>query len=520
MKIVFVRVIIFLSISFFFNSISHAQSARLLELDNKKAYQLIERLIESGHFKSLNPIKLPYSHFEVFQELEKVKLEELNNLEQIWFNSLKEEIRYSKEQETSDYVSDPYIISGSEFNNTERKNVYRPTSDGYYIWPFGDLGWAVDFKNFTLNTNVRFDLYYEFGPDGLDPANRLYIRNEDSYVGFSSRYFKIYLGRFESSWGLHKKKSTFISENAPTFDQLTYTIGTPKISFTSLNGFLDNISGDDTFRGNTIYDDSAIRRYLSLKRVDWRVNDHLSIAFKEGILYSGINVNSEPKYMVPSFVYFFLEGAAPRDQVENLMLGTSFWYNNYGLTLNVDFMLDDLIFNREERGISERNNFSLIINSVYKLQTQPISLNLDVELITYQAYNTSQAEGRHLYLGKGIATEYNDYAFSEIGMDYYADTSIKGLTISPYAGLLMQGEQIINQTFESEYPNGEAYEIVLTGVVESTKRLGIKSFYSPVKYFWVELNLGVNFIENKNNMEGINTTKFAGMAEVGFKYNF
>ncbi|MFY0683038.1 MAG: hypothetical protein JXR20_00695 [Balneola sp.] len=520
MKIVFAPLVIFICFFFSFNGTLYAQGAQLLELDNKKAYGLIDRLISTGYLESLNPIKQPYSHFEVYQELEKIKFEELSRLDQEWYKQLRNEIRYSKEREAADYTSDPYIIGGSVFNNTERKNVYRPSSNEYYIWPFADLGWALNFKNFTLNTDVRFDLYYEFGPDGLDPTNRLYMRNEDSYIGFSSKYFKIHLGRFENNWGQYGKKSTFLTENSSTFDQLTYSIGTPKISFTSLNGFLDQINSNDVFQGNTIYDASSKRRYLSLKRIDWRVTDHLLIAFKEGILYSGLNVNLEPKYMVPSYIYFFLEGAAPRDQIENLMLGTSLWYNKNGLSLNIDFMLDDLIFNREEREITERNNFSLIFNSRYRLRERPISFNWDAELITYQAYNTSQAEGRYLYLGKGIATAFNDYFFSEVGIDYYVDNRVKGLIISPYGGVLMQGEQMINQTFESAYPNGEPYEIVLTGIVESTKRIGIKSFYSPVSYFWVELNIGMNFIENKNNIEGINEAAYTGMVELGFKYNF
>ena len=497
-----------------------SQNARILELDNSKAYRIIERFIGNGSFTNLNPTKLPYSHYEVFSELQTLNFSELSRIEKIWYNQLKEEILYSKENTAKEYVIEPYVLSGSSFNNSERKDSYRPTSNEYYVWPFTDLGLFADFKNFTINTNVRFDLYYEFGPDGLDPTNRLYMRNEDSYVGYSSKYFKGYLGRFENNWGIYDKKSTFISDNSRTFDQLNYTIGSHNFSFTTLHGFLDNISGNDQFEGNTVDDPLSKRRYLSLKRIDWRVTDYLMLSMKEAILYSGINVNPEPKYLIPGFVFFLLEAANPRDQVENLLIGGSVWYSKDGLTLNVDFMLDDLIQNRVERGITERNNFGLILNTKYSFPKKTLAVNWDFELITYQAYNTDQAEGRYLYLNKGIATNYNDYTFTEIGLEYYADLNVKGLTVGPYLGILKQGEQEINQTFESSDSNGESLEIVLTGTVETTTRFGLKTYYSPTNYFWLQTDLGYNLVENFRNIESNVSNRFVGMIEIGFKYNF
>lgn len=515
------RTILLIIIGFFASSnLAFSQSSRILELDNNAAYQLIERFVENGRFKNLNPTKLPYTHYEVYKELEGINEVELSEIEKIWFQLLEDEIEYSKEYEGRDYIVEPYVLSGSEFNNSERKSYYRSTSDEYYVWPFTDLGISADFKGFTLNTNVRFDLYYEFGPDGLDPTNRLYMRNEDSYVGYTSKYFKAYLGRFEHNWGLHNKKSTFVSDNPRTFDAVNYTIGTEKISFTVLHGFLDNISGDDIYRGVSKEDPLAKRRYLSLKRLDWKLSDSFSIALKEAILYSGTTVNPEPKYLVPSFVFFFLEAGTPRDQVENLLLGTNVWFSSNGFTLNFDFMLDDLIFNREDRGITERSNFSTILNTSYAIANKPLKLNWDFELISYQSYNTDQAEGRYIYLNRGIGTNFNDYVFTEIGLDYYADLKVKGLRVSPYIGILKQGEQVINQDFDSSYPDGEAYETVLTGTVESTTRFGIKSFYSPVNYFWVRTDLGYNLVENAGNVEGISSNRFVGMIELGFKYRF
>lgn len=515
-----VRAAVVLFLFSFLSSDLISQTSRILELENEKAYQLIERFVKKGRFNSINPTKLPYTHFDIYKELQKLDYDRLSNIEKEWFDQLKEEIRYSEKLEAKDYIIEPYVISGSEFNNSENKNSYRPTSDSKSVWPFTDLGLFADYKNFTINTNIRFDLYYEFGPFDFDPTNRLYMRNEDSYVGYSSEYFQGYVGRFENNWGIYDRKSTFMTGNAPTFDQINYTIGTRKFSFTTLHAFLDNISGNDEFEGNTINDPLSKRRYLSLKRVDWRVSDHLALSMKEGILYSGMNVNPEPKYMIPGFLYFLLEATNPRDQVENLLIGGNLWFNKNGFSVNLDMMIDDIIGNRKERGISEKNNFSLIVNSSYSFLNRPLAVNWDLEFITYQAYNTDQAEGRYLYLNKGIATQYNDYVFSELSLEYYADLKVKGLTIQPYVGVLKQGEQVINQTFQSSYPNGDEFEIVLTGTVESTTRLAFKTYYSPVNYFWAKFDMGYNIVDNFRNIEGMKSNRFVGMFEVGFKFNF
>ncbi len=510
-------IILMISVTACFHSHLYAQGARILELDNEKAYRLIERFIETGKFSKLNSTKLPYRHSEVYTELQRLDIDNLSRIEKVWYNLLEEEILNIDEAKGKEYIIEPYVVTGAEINNSERKNNYRPTDDELHVWPFQDNGLFAEFGNFTVNMNLRFDIYYEFGPDGLDPTNRLYIRNEDSYLGYSSKYFTAYLGRFESNWGMYDKHSTLLTDNAPTFDQIYYTVGTERFSFTNLHGFLDNISGDNVFRGNSLNDPLAKRRFLSLKRIDWRVTDHLALSFREGILYSGMNVNAEPKYLVPGFMYFFLEAAEPKDQIENLFMGGNIWYSKNGITLNFDFMLDDLI---QAKDAEERNNFSLVFNSKYMLPKQALSLSWDFELASYQSYNTDQIEGQYLYLNRGISTDFNDYIFTEAGVTYYADLTVKGLSIKPYIGLLRQGEQTINQEFRNAYPNGDSYELVLTGEVEKTNRFAIEAYYSPVNYFWVKLDIGYNSVENLRNISGRNRGRMVGMFELGFKYNF
>ncbi len=511
-------ILLFLAIS---SQITHAQNARILDLDDFEAYTLIERLVQRGYLNELNPTRLPYYESEVYEALVDINESSLNRIEKIWYEQLKEIIGFDLYENQRPYVVEPILIGGNEVNNTERKQYYRPSDNSLHAWPYGELFLFTDFKNLTLSNNVRFDLYYEFGPDGIDPTNRLYIRNDNPYLSYRNGNIQALIGRTEHQWGMYGESSTFISDVAPPFDQLAFAMGNTKISITSITGFLDNISGDDVFRGSTRFDNQSKERMVSMRRIDWRLSDNLLLTFKDAILYSHYSLGLEPKYLVPGYLYFFLEAAAPEDQVENLFIGGSVWYRHKSLSLYFDFMVDDVIFNRADRGLTEKNNFSLVLNSDYYLRNHPVQLNLDFELVTYQAYNTDQAEGRYLYLNRGIATDYNDYAFTELRFDYFADSHIKGLTISPYVGLLLQGEQTINQEFISNYSSsGRELEYVLTGTVERTARAALELQYFGPHNTWVRADIGANFIDNKGNTASDLQQEINGMIEIGFTANF
>ena len=497
-----------------------AQSAHILEVEDQQVYELISRLQRRGYLLELNPDKLPYTVHEVngaiwdtdwdnIPLLEKNWMEELNKFVQVYIPESQEEIRLNFQ-----------ASGGLEVNNTERKDGYRPLRSEVFLWPNLSPGAAVSWNNMVLNANLRFDYYYDRDPDGLDAVNRLYTRNENAYFGLYNKYVKIYAGRFSNHWGFYNQGAAFVSNNPRTFDHLNMQLDVGQFSLSTIYGYLDNIDRFGNYTGDTRDDRDAKRRFVSMKRIDWKPGNRFMISYKESILYSGYRSIPEPKYLLPTHVFAFLADNAPNNDVNNLLFGLSIWGRIQNLTLRGEYLFDDIIFNKDERGISEKNTFSFIANASYAFAKLPVDVNSNVEVISYQSYNTDQAEGRYLYLTKGIATQFNDYVFADLRIDWYADTMVKGLRVSPYAGLLKQGEQEINQPYQDEYPDGTPLEIVLTGIVESTKRVALNLFYSPVSYFWINADAGMNFVNNLDHMEGQGDTRFAASIEVGFRYNF
>lgn len=495
-----------------------AQDSRIIFLENTQIYELIGRLQSHGYLLGLSPENLPYNYQEVVEEVGLVETDNTSDLIKIWLEQLKEALLLSNKIIKDSTILSVSVEGGIQQNNTERRDIYRPSSDKTYIWPFLELNPTLQRNGVVLNANFKFDYYYDRDPDGIDAVNRWYTRNNNGYVGYSSDFIDAYIGRYSNHWGKMGYGAATISNNPRNYDRIEVRFKTKYLRFTTLFGFLDDLGGDGIFDGSSNNDLRARKRYISAKRIDWRPNKDLIFSYRESILYSGYRSIPEPKYMLPVNAAVFLADNTPRNDVINLLFGLSVWKRFNRLTLKGELIIDDLIFNRVDRRITERGTFSWIFNSTYVLKKFPLSLHFNNEVISYQSYNTDQAEGRYLYLGKGLATPFNDYIFSDLKLDWFLDEKVLGLRLSPYFGLLKQGEQEINQPFDSSYPSGKAFEYVLTGTVETTRRIGLDLLYAPKQFWWVKFDIGFNTVENRNNISGISSNRIIGMIEAGFRY--
>lgn len=515
-----VKIIGTLFVFLFCSKALNAQDNRIIFLENSHIYELINRLQDRGQMLGLNPDNLPYYRQEVIQELNKIDTSNLTRLSGKWVQMLKDALLPKEEIDPEGTLIDFATEGGIQINNSERRDMYRPSSDNVYIWPLLELNPTLMNHGLVLNANVKFDYYYDRDPDGIDAVNRWYTRNEKGYIGYASSFVQAYVGRYSSHWGSYDESAALVSNNPRTYDRIDVKIKTKHFEISTLFGFLDNIGSRGIFSGASRNDLESRRRFLSSKRVDWRPNKDLKISYRESILYSGFRAIPEIKYLIPVNSATFLADNTPQNDVINLLFGLSVWKRIDQLTLNGELILDDIIFNRVGRGITERGTFSWIFNSTYALKEAPVTINLNSEVISYQSYNTDQAEGRYLYLGRGLATPFNDYVFNDVKVDWFLDESILGLRASPYYGVLLQGEQRINQPFESSYEDGSPFEFVLTGVVEKTHRVGVDLFYAPTQFWWVKLDIGHNTKFNTDHIEGKTSNRILGTFEIGFRYNF
>jgi len=534
------------------------QDSRVLSLYDRQSYEYIQQLQDRGHLLELHPTDMPYRYDELHEALEGVTEYEFSGVQAQWIRHLRDRIGLNaSEKPVLDLRGGSYL----QVNNSERDHMYRPSDDIAYVWPMIELAPGIRYQGWVVQAHARFEYYEDRNIDGLDAVNRFWVRNEETYVGYSNEFLEVYGGRVLNHWGVYGQSSGLVSDHSVTYDQVKINVGTKHLQLSSVMGYLDNLKSDDVFNGDTRWDPLSVKRYLFAKRLDWRPREHLMFSYRESLIFSGWDAVPQPKYMLPGYIGFFQADNAPQNDFINYLTGIAFWGQFGGgrvhgdgfaksgaksgaksqsssqniLTLHTEVIIDDIIFFRERRGIDERSNFNVFFNAAYALSQRPLTLQLNAEMVSSQSYNTDQAQGRYLYLGRGIATQFNDYVFGEFRTQLFLDGKLQGLRVSPYLGGLLQGEQVIDKEFigspltqKDKDPDElePVPDFVLSGVVQETFRAGVEwVYYSPAergwkKGWWLRGDVGLNVMRNLGNVVGKDRTRPVGMIELGVQFDF
>ncbi|OAN60329.1 hypothetical protein A8B79_10290 [Balneola sp. EhC07] len=508
----------FLLVLFFVFSITvSAQSNKILTL-NLRVYDHITHLQNRGLLLELDPTSLPYTTGEVYEALLKVEEETLSEVEAVWYNSVKKVVSpKSKDVEEKAVVINASIEGGFNFKNTNRLNLLRPEDKNLYFSPISAAKFYLEGGSFGGQFNLRQDETYFIDPDGVNPFGRFHTRAEDFYFGYQAEYLKIYFGRYRNHWGVYGQSSTILSSNPFPYDNINFRFGNNRLNIEGIFGELDNLSenGDfDPFTGGREPQINGTRRYLAAHKINWSPNNSLRLSLFRTALYSSNTSSISLKYLNPFNDLLFDRTNNPNNHFNNTFIGGSLWLNKGRFTMNGQVTLDDIhLTNNDERmtaSVIGMMNFSELFYNT--------DLGIKLEVISYQSYNTStQISGRYLYMGRGIATQFNDYVLASVHTEHFAYNLLKGLRIKPEITLLLQGEQEIDQPFYKIEPDGSLPPFVLTGTVEQTLRGALNLSFNPIPEFWLEGEFGINDVQNKNNIENNDVVELTGMLIAGFR---
>lgn len=487
-----------------------AQTSRILTL-NDYTYDYIKRLQHRGMMLELDPTTLPYSYGQVKAALKAIDPQQLNEHEQAWVELIKGRVHLNEDDEPNEMGVE--LTVATRMSDTKRQDPLRPLKQDLFVYPYPSLSGYIEHGNVVGQFHIRDDFYYDQDPDGMDAARRLYMRAEDSYIGYQSNNVRVMLGRFDNQWGVYDETSAVLSTNARSFDQLNISMSGKYFSFQSVLGELNGIDADDNFSAVTSKEGSK-NRFIALHRLNWKPSKYLRLTFFESVVYSGNNSGISLKYSNPLLLYGFVTDNSPKNDENNLQIGGMIWGQYKNMTLNSQLMIDDL---EHTNDYGEPITFTFLSSLNYALRNHAVDLKAEFEAVAYQSYNTDQAEGRYLYLNRGIATPTNDYVKLKLYPSFYLDQHVKGLKVTPYLTYFLKGEQVINQEFNRRKPDGSVIDIILTGEVEKTIRGGLHILYQPRSYFWFELDTGYNHFSNYNHISGSSTSRWATIAKAGVR---
>jgi hypothetical protein len=397
----------------------------------------------------------------------------------------------------------------------ERLDVLRPTAvtdptleAGLSYFPNAGLHGYVERGRIIAKAGGRFDLYYQDDPDGLDTANRLISRNDETYVGYDGRFASVYLGRIGRHWAPNTHESTMLSRNAVSFDQIAFRIGGGRLSWSGLLGELDSATSDGRFTGTAGADSisGSIRRYLAGHRVDWRPSKKFGLSIMESSLYSSRNSGVSLKFLNPLLLHFLSVDGRPKNDENNGLVAGLVWAQVNRWSLSGQLMLDDFDF----LGETGEPASLAVTGSLTYAGLASADLGASAIAVSARAYNTHQPEGRYVYLNRGLATQWSDFIHVSGFAALYLDRLIPGLTAVPKIDILLRGESDLRMP----YPNSST-GFILDGTTERTIRPGIEMMLQTHRNWWIRIDAGPNLITNFEHRDGFDTTRWSFLAEFG-----
>jgi len=510
--------------------LSHAQHAGLLPVQDY-SYQLIERLQRRGYLTELNPTAQPYTYNQVRTAIGKVDRTLLSANSMEWISQL--EAMMGDDLDPGEWLGRYSIEAGLTQSSTPRKDPLRPLDGSAQVFPHVSMGAQFNWDNFVAASGFTLDQYYDKDPDGLDVVNRWYIRGEDSYLGFSSTYFDVHIGRFSSHWNRSGIEAPLIGKQVQQYDKIQFRIGTDRISLRSVYGELDNLDSTNQFSGRG-FRDGSIRRFVFAHRIDWKPLPSLTLSAFEGDLISATHGNMSLKYLQPLHVVFFEQDNTPKNFENNLMVGAGLHLQKGSFSLSGQVIIDDVVVYERKKvkqeGRLEPSTAQITGFMTYADVFPSTDLGLSLAIVSSNSYRTDQKEGQWTYAQRSLATLFSDYVHLRLFADWYGVKSmLNGLILRPNLHLLAQGTGDYRQDFTKKYPNGRMLPAVLSGQETVTLRPSIELDYRFLDIkkrqngsvnsleIFVQADLGLNFIRNNRHLKGEHVLEFHNLASLRIK---
>jgi len=489
---------------------AHSQGAHIHVAEESTGFAIAQLQLR-GYMLSLNPTDLPYSDAVIVAAITEVDRNLLSPTELRWLNLVQATVSDMHSEEGAAVIG-IRVEGGLKASNNERLDVLRYLdSDETGLWPHVKIQPRFSVGGFAAAIGGRHDVYYDKDPDGIDSALRLFMRAEDAYVRYESRWFSASIARIQRHWGQYGEESTIVSSNPRSYDQIGFTLGHGRLRLRSTLGELDSITGDNEYTGLAGEDPSGSkRRYLAASRLDWRPNQNLTVTAFQSVLYSGENSNLSLKFLNPLLPVVLSLNNTPKNDENNGFLGFAVWHRFKKTAFYIQTTLDDFdIIN-----LNEPSSFAVTGSVSFMDVIARSTLQVGGTVVSARTYNTHQVEGQYVYLLRGIATQFSDYISGYARIEIFSDALIPGLTVSPGVYLLLQGQADIRTV---PFPSEDETGTILSGTVESTVRPSVRIRYDPSPLFFFSTDLGINFTTNDEHIANTYATRFVGLAQFGLK---
>jgi len=480
---------------------SPGSGSRFLEYDHW-SYEYIQRLRSRGYLKSLNPLVRPYRRLEVARGLQGLDSDTLRAPQAHWVRLLHEEFgaelrRLAGEDGVPWGFQAQLEITGS---SSRRFDPLRPVGEEGG-WPRGTAGVWAEVGAFAAQMRVEGDAHLVDEVDGIPLNNGQVGRTDHAYASVSLPFGSLAFGRLKQNWSVLGTRGVMISDAAPAYPQLAFEAHVGPLALRSLTGELETITRPTTM--------ANLKRYISAHRFDFQ-KDNVVISVGEGTLFATEH-GLQLRFLNPFEVLLAERSDEPRDIVENVGANLQVWTLLGGLELFGEFFLDDVDVSPGERD-AEPFTYAFTVGTRIPGLADWMEIGVEYGQVSSFAYRPPNVVDVWSYFGRGLGANYSD--FDRFTFTASLFPPLPGLRLTPTLQVQRQGEGDLRDPVP---PSDEflASPNLFLGVKETTVRVALRGRYQPVRYFWIEWDLGRNVVRDAEHVTGNDRESFEGVVRAG-----
>ncbi len=481
---------------------AHAQRA-LLPLDDI-AYRYIDALQARGMLRDLPIIERPYTVGAVRTATSAARAQLRSNGSARWLDAI-DAAANKYAPAVTDADSGVFAIgvgayavgqtSGNrDLMQSDRVNTFAP---GFTIRALLQSG------PFTGAMRVVADRQMRVDPEFFGRRDRvLSARTEDGYVGASSRFATLQVGRVARSWALPGQLGLMVSNGAYSYDHLYLRLGTDKVHLSSVVARLD----DERLNFTT---DTVAQRYFSAHRLGVKLGS-VEAGISESVIYGGVARGFQPSLANPVSPVFLTQ-YSDGDPINVAFGADALWRAANGLRLGGQVFLDDFQIDRCDL-CGEPPGIGLTLTSdgiPLAGGARGFTSYTRVTALTYRAPDRFE---RYTSRTVGLGQTNSDFDEVKAGVDV---GPILPAPVRVYVAYRRQGAG----DYREPYPaigDRNTWPTIFEGVVVKTLRLAASG---AVRMGSAEItaDAGVNRSHNDLRVPGATRTRFEGRLRVAFE---
>ncbi|MBC7842692.1 MAG: hypothetical protein H7099_10285 [Gemmatimonadaceae bacterium] len=480
-----------------------AQNA-LLPLDDI-AYTYIDALQARGQLRSLPVLERPYSVGAVRAALTEARGSLRDDGARRWLDAIAAAAdKYAPNVTTADSAVFAASLAGygvaqtsgtRDLMQSDRVNTFAP---GFTVRALLASG------PFTGALRVLADRRMRVDPEFLGRRDRaLSARTEDGYLGFTSRYATLQVGRVGRSWALPGQLGLMVSNGAYTYDHAYVQLGTDKVHLSTVIARLD----DERLNFVT---DTLAQRYFTAHRLALRLGG-VEAGISESVIYGGVARGFQPNLsnpVSPVFLAQYSDG-----EKINVAFGADLlWRARSGVMLGGQVYLDDFQIDRcdlcgEPPGIG-----ATVTADGLPLPggTRGFASFTRVTSLTYRAPDRFE---RYTSRTVGLGQRNSDFDEVKAGLDAGPRLPVP---VRFYVAYRRQGAGDYREPYPAVAQRA-TWPTIFEGVVVKTIRVAARSALRVGDGIEVSADAGVNRSANDLRVAGASKTRFEGRIRVALE---